>query len=412
MKKILATVLFILYPSVLFYKDSSSIDLIGHQWFYISVVNILSFFYLIYFKRNILEGNLKIKFSKLFFLVYTLFIIITIPSFFTALNQSLVVVEFFRILNTFFAIFLLTNILSYHFEEIKQYLFIAIVFLLAIENLEIIASIYKKFQNEGFVLKDKSYQGLTGNINIAAFSILIKVPILYYLYINSKSIFKNTLFLSILVLSLISIFFIQSRASFLALIIVFIGIFSFELKKTNFKKSSFLGVVVFLFLFLSLIIKGTNNTTVIDRFSNLNQDESANLRLRYYTNGLNHLIDHPFYGCGLGNWKIQSIAYESKVLKNYQVSYHMHNDFLQFGAELGIFGFILYCSIFLILLYKSFKIYFKEKDLLPFILALSLVVYVIDAMFNFPFERTISQSMFIVFSSMILALNFSNEKRD
>lgn len=412
MKRILALILSLLYPCVLFYRDTSSIDLIGHQWFYISVINFLSFFYLLFFKKNHFFDNLKPKYNKLFFLVYTLFIIITIPSFFTALNQSLVVVEFFRILNTFFAIFLLTNILSYHFEEIKQYLFIAIVFLLAIENLEIIASIYKKFQNEGFVLRDKSYQGLTGNINIAAFSILIKVPILYYLYINSKSIFKNTLFLSILVLSLISIYFIQSRASFLALIIVFIGIFSFELKKTNFKKSSFLGVVVFLFLFLSLIIKGTNNTTVIDRFSNLNQDESANLRLRYYTNGLNHLIDHPFYGCGLGNWKIQSIAYESKVLKNYQVSYHMHNDFLQFGAELGIFGFILYCSIFLILLYKSFKIYFKEKDLLPYILALSLVVYVIDAMFNFPFERTISQSMFIVFSSMILALNFSNEKRD
>ena len=186
----------------------------------------------------------------------------------------------------------------------------------------------------------------------------------------------------------------------------------FKFKKINLKKISFFGVFLFLFLFLSFLFKGANNQSVIDRFSNLNQDESANLRLRYYSNGINHLIDNPIYGCGLGNWKIQSIAYESKVLKNYQVSYHMHNDFLQFGAELGIFGFILYCSIFLILLYKSFKIYFKEKDLLPYILALSLVVYVIDAMFNFPFERTISQSMFIVFSSMILALNFSNEKRD
>ena len=412
MKRILAAVLFLLYPSVLFYRDITSIDLIGHQWFYISVVNMLSFFYLLYFKKNGLISDFKLKENKTFFLTYILFIIVAIPSFFTALNPSLVVVEFFRILNTFFAIFFLTNILSDHFNEIKQYLFIGIVILLAIENLEIIISIKNKFKSGGFVLRDKAYQGLTGNINIAAFSILIKIPILYYLYSNRKSLLENLIYLLILALSLISIYFIQSRASFLALIIVFLGILIFEFKKLNLKKSSFLGVIAFLFLFLSLTTKGINNKSIIDRFSNLNQDASANLRLRYYTNGINHIIEHPFYGCGLGNWKIQSIAYESKVLKNYQVSYHMHNDFLQFGAELGLFGMVFYVSIFLILILKLFKIYLKSKETLPFILGLSLLVYITDAMFNFPFERTISQSMFIVFSSMILAQNFTNEKRD
>jgi O-antigen ligase len=122
------------------------------------------------------------------------------------------------------------------------------------------------------------------------------------------------------------------------------------------------------------------------------------------------LLQNPIYGCGLGNWKIQSIAYESKVLKDYQVSYHMHNDFLQMGAELGFLGLLVYMSIFGFLLIKVFTSYMAKNDILIFLLGISLLIYLVDAMFNFPIERTISQSMFIVISSMILVQNLSHEK--
>jgi O-antigen ligase len=410
MKKIISGFLFILYPSVLFYRDYSSIDLIGHQWFYISIVNILSFLYLIYYKKNNFFHFLNQKFIKYFFIVYGIFIILSIPSFFLAQNSSLVVVEFFRISNTFLAIFLLSNVIIDDFNKLKDTLFMGLVILLAIENIEILISVYKKLSSEGFTLRDSSYQGLTGNINIAAFSILIKVPFLFYLYFKTSSVAKNILFIFIFSATLVSIYFIQSRASFVALLLFIIGILYYTFRNFRPKYIVILGIIPIVFFFLTVIEKSINNTSAINRFQNITQDQSTNLRLRYYKNGLYHLLQNPIYGCGLGNWKIQSIAYESKVLKDYQVSYHMHNDFLQMGAELGFLGLLVYMSIFGFLLIKVFTSYMAKNDILIFLLGISLLIYLVDAMFNFPIERTISQSMFIVISSMILVQNLSHEK--
>jgi O-antigen ligase len=285
-----------------------------------------------------------------------------------------------------------------------------LVILLAIENIEILISVYKKLSSEGFTLRDSSYQGLTGNINIAAFSILIKVPFLFYLYFKTSSVAKNILFIFIFSATLVSIYFIQSRASFVALLLFIIGILYYTFRNFRPKYIVILGIIPIVFFFLTVIEKSINNTSAINRFQNITQDQSTNLRLRYYKNGLYHLLQNPIYGCGLGNWKIQSIAYESKVLKDYQVSYHMHNDFLQMGAELGFLGLLVYMSIFGFLLIKVFTSYMAKNDILIFLLGISLLIYLVDAMFNFPIERTISQSMFIVISSMILVQNLSHEK--
>ena len=51
------------------------------------------------------------------------------------------------------------------------------------------------------------------------------------------------------------------------------------------------------------------------------------------------MTSNPILGVGLGNWKIKSIDYDSKDIKGYVVPYHAHSDFIQLGAELGIFWF-------------------------------------------------------------------------
>ena len=47
------------------------------------------------------------------------------------------------------------------------------------------------------------------------------------------------------------------------------------------------------------------------------------------------------FGTGLGNWKLTSIHYDKDAINGYIVPYHAHSDFIQLGAELGIFGFFL-----------------------------------------------------------------------
>ena len=65
--------------------------------------------------------------------------------------------------------------------------------------------------------------------------------------------------------------------------------------------------------------------------------------------------ENPFFGNGIGNWKIISVKYDAPFMKDYIVQYHAHNDFLQFLAETGIFGFIFYLFFFIQILFFSIK---------------------------------------------------------
>ena len=90
-------------------------------------------------------------------------------------------------------------------------------------------------------------------------------------------------------------------------------------------------------------------------------DGSVNQRLRYYEDVLTHLSSNPIFGVGLGNWKLKSIEYDANDILGYVVPYHAHSDFIQLGAELGIIGFILYLSIFLLAIYFSYNIIRNSK---------------------------------------------------
>ena len=85
-------------------------------------------------------------------------------------------------------------------------------------------------------------------------------------------------------------------------------------------------------------------------------DGSVNQRLRYYEDVLTHLTSNPFFGTGLGNWKLKSIDYDSRDINGYVVPYHAHSDFIQLGAELGIIGFLLYLGVFLLAFYYVYHL--------------------------------------------------------
>ena len=59
----------------------------------------------------------------------------------------------------------------------------------------------------GFNLRSSSYSGITGNINIAAFSLLMKLPfVLYYLIRDKNKTYTNIIYTVILVAGIYSIF--------------------------------------------------------------------------------------------------------------------------------------------------------------------------------------------------------------
>jgi O-antigen ligase len=140
------------------------------------------------------------------------------------------------------------------------------------------------------------------------------------------------------------------------------------------------------------------------------QDSSVSLRKRFYLDALNTIIERPIFGIGAGNWKLTSINLDKDRIKDYQVPYHVHNDFLQIAAEAGIFSmifYILFClsPIFIYFLkYRgnTFKFGFEEI----FLFLLPMMIFVFDSSINFPIARPIN----IIFYSFHLAYLIQKEK--
>jgi O-antigen ligase len=120
------------------------------------------------------------------------------------------------------------------------------------------------------------------------------------------------------------------------------------------------------------------------------------------------ISENPVLGVGSGNWKIESIRYDKMFMYNYTVPYHVHNDFLEIGAELGLIGLGLYLfvifyvlvSIYKKLLSRSFHISPINSET---IIIFAGAVYCVDAALNFPHARPVMQIPFV----LIIAITYS-----
>ena len=94
-------------------------------------------------------------------------------------------------------------------------------------------------------------------------------------------------------------------------------------------------------------------------------------------------------------------------MNGYIVPYHAHSDFIQLGAELGIIGFLLYLSIFILTTYYGYKVIRFSRlssnlRIFIFIALTSLGTYVIDASLNFPIARPQVLTVWATVLSLIL----------
>jgi tetratricopeptide (TPR) repeat protein len=138
------------------------------------------------------------------------------------------------------------------------------------------------------------------------------------------------------------------------------------------------------------------------------KDESRNQRLAFWQHAIDYTKAHPIKGAGYGNWKLESIEPSKDIFNELSVPLHAHNDFLEFFAELGLPGGILYLSIFICIAWYTMRFIIKgDRGEIEAILVMStigLVAYGVDAFFNFPIERPINQ----IFFALVLALALAN----
>ncbi len=412
MKNYIDSFFIILYLVIGYVGTFGAADEIASQWLYLSIINTLSFLFLLYLKQP-----LSIKsFDNLSIKLFGLLIILSSFSILVSLNKTETIVALTKWIMVFISLVFLTVHLKNSKINFKTVSIILTIFL----SYEIFRSITPYFQI--IEITDFSFSfssalmGVTGNKNITAASILIKVPFCFFLYRNSKTNLSRILLFFILSIATYNVLLLSSRAMIIALTLILSLIIVYNLKTKNSVKNILKSVALDLSPFLlsllifSIIYSNDETFSLDQRMSKINtSDESTNQRLRFYMHGIKHTMSNPFIGVGLGNWKVKSIDYDSENIISYIVPYHLHNDFLELGAELGILGMLIYILIFInpvsiiIRLIKN-----NPKSLSYYIILMSGCVFFVDSNLNFPMHRPIVLMFFIFL--LVLTENLKNTK--
>lgn len=422
-QKVVSGFIFLLYLLIGFVPNWQAVDRIAPQWLIMNLANILSISYIVYYRKSF-SHSLQTFFNSRITILYLFFIVWAALSYFYSINRTEQLVNISRQFNVFVmfgSMFILLSVLKSKFQFFS---WVFTVFL-GIEIFYVLLDAHQMILTGGYI-SSGALKGITGNRNITAFSLAIKLPFVYFLLTQvNKSIYK--LLLSIVLFStFFGLLMIQSRASYLATgfgIISFIGGFLFLEIKNKEKLKFNLQPLILLVIGLTAAI--TINQTVLkdkgadalSRAASIGQittDDSIKARLRYYSDVLDQMISNPIFGVGLGNWKLKSIDYEKYDIEGYKVPYHAHSDFLQLGAELGFIGVFSYISLFIFLLINGVKIFLNryeliDKRLFIFLMIVSLGIYSVDSSLNFPIARP---QVLIVWTFLlsIIGLNTPNKE--
>ena len=382
-----------------------SLDQLFPEVLYLSSIQVLISVYILITKNLNYLTIIKNKsvLSFLLFLSFSLF------SLFIAVNKQESIIE----LGYFFTYFitLFNAIILFQNKNIEFYCYL-ITFLLFIESYKVLYEFWKRFDYLNPILRSPYYAGFSSNVNVTGFSILFKLPILFYTYLQfkgEKPLFKILIAITIF-MSFFAITLTYSRGALLVLFLIIILFTLFNFRRI---KSSIIIIFIFFLTYgVNKILLVNVNSDIFNRATSINLVESkssANYRLGYYTDALKAIKEKPIFGWGIGNWKIIGNKFAINQRKELQVGYHVHNDFLQIGAETGIFGLSAYFLFLFSPLLDNLKNLFKNKfktNEIYFYLVLSFFIFFIDSNLNFPRARPTS----IVNICLLIAATYSLTK--
>lgn len=402
-KQLIPELIFLLlFVSTGLVPNYDALDRIATQWLYLSIINTIGLIYILYDRNYNYDSFLKFK----PFILLIIFTFWGLLSYVYALNQDEVIIKTIRWIQIPISLFILMNIIQNKSDFFIKITCISVTLILIFE-LYFTYSTY--FQLTQYVKYDFSYayilKGATGNKNINASSILIKIPFLIYLIDRLKNYLFKYIIALLLILAIYILLIIGSRASILSLFVIssifIFRYFFFSTKnKALLKNPSALlplfGIIIPTLFFMLNVERG-NTSSITKRVSTINmEDTSTQQRVRFYEHSLDQIIKNPLVGVGLGNWKVKSVDYDKNDISGYTIPYHTHNDFLEIGTELGILGLILYLLVFIFPLLDLLKDKKHEFININTIILFSGIVYFFDANLNFPHARPVMQIPFIL----------------
>ena len=273
-----------------------------------------------------------------------------------------------------------------------------------------------KINNENY----KHFERLSAtmaNKNLLSSVLFLTIPFNVYNTISRNNIKKA---LSIFALFLVFLVCVStmSKATLLAIFILFTSILILRLNKLFLSKLYFLSVV-FVFIFsLSAVkyisisetgtplkIKNIATKYFLDENIFVDKKSSLSARLHLYQNTLDLINHNPIFGVGPGNWKIQHGKYSLYLTlgeNGRKLVQRPHNDFLWIASESGIIAGIIYLMIFLFALNKILRNN-TSNNLFTQSMFGVLLGYFIISLFDFPIERVSHNVLFFLLLSSTIS---------
>lgn len=402
-------ILVLLISSVQFIPSFGAIDQVAPQFFFISLITLFSFVYLV---RQVFNRKEIVIYKNKLLTHFLLFSCLCLLSLLWSFNSVEGLINYFEILLMFFCLYNL----SHHFLIIKpdfKHVSFLFIFILTSDVLFILISFLDIYDFSNPPPRSNDLVGFSGNLNISGFSLLFRLPFVTFFIFTEHNKFRKALYFILFGLTLFFIITSGSRGAILAFFLLFpIFIVSQLLLKSAQRNLIFylLGFTVSVFTIHSFLYQ--NGTTFVSRVqtlapTSLNNDNSSNERLAWYKAAFEGIIEKPFTGHGIGNWKIVGNKYVTDYIEQYIVPKYVHNDFLEVFAEVGILGGLLFVGFFVMLfitLYKR-KDRLKNWKLEGSLIIFSIMAYIIDSNLNFPFQRPISVINLLLVCAFIISID-------
>jgi putative inorganic carbon (hco3(-)) transporter len=387
----------------------------GPKFLALAILNLISFVVFLSDHDYTKRAEIRTGFFKSFIgIIYTLFMAISLLSFFNAINLNESILNF----GILFTVFASTYILFVIFRSNRNYLLHAAMALNLLLLFDCLTVFYSMLQFMGGQVETiYDIKSVYSHKNILASAVFVKLPASIWLILYSVG-WKKWLGYFVCLSAVMATIMLSTRAFYLGLVLLIIALVSFAIIRFfGARKRSQLRVIVRwagLFLLVLLIFVTAQrllspktdtiagNLGIVSRLSSIRADESStNARLGSWKRSLTLLLEHPVLGVGTGNWKVQVLKYETPTLTDYVYMCKNHNDFLEIFAETGIFGGLAYLSIFVLILFGFVKASLKSgsDDQLKFLFfsAFGILAYSVDAFFNFPADRPEIQTLFAIY---------------
>lgn len=202
-----------------------------------------------------------------------------------------------------------------------------------------------------------------GNPNFFSGYLLLVFPLIFVKMISTRQPSKHIFWMVFSFLVVFNIGIAKTRGAWLSffLAVICLTVWQTVYLKVRFitAKRIFRGTFWFFLLFSAVFIVSIDNFKTLKSFF-VEKNVSVSERIFKWKTGLEMVKEHPFFGVGAGNLKVNFANYQSKIKRNFQLKStsesNLHNEFLQRFAETGIFGFIAFISVFFVFFFKCAKL--------------------------------------------------------